>query len=105
MRFVIRDVDEDLVALCCPICGFEYVHPERVVVEQGRTRTQVTNETTQVTAIDNAYRRGSLIVLHFHCENGHGFEYRLEFCKGYVFCELSTSEIGDMETREELWRN
>ena len=104
MRFVICDMGTE-IGLCCPVCGLQYVHPDRVAVEQGRTRTEVTRESTLVTAINRESFRGSLIRLRFHCESGHGFEYQLQFCKGNVVCELSTWEIGGKEPPAELWRN
>ena len=103
LRFVICDGPNDEPALCCPVCGFDCVHPVEVVVEQGQTKTVVTRETTQVEATNRGtMKRGSLIILRFVCEDGHEFAYQFEFHKGTTSCELNAgldSGLGG------LWRD
>jgi hypothetical protein len=80
--------------LCCPVCACPYVHPAEVAVEQGRTRTVVTEEATDVLATDRFLRaRGSLITLDFWCEFGHAFQYSLEFHKGHMHLKLATEPL------------
>ena len=50
-RFVLGS-DGQHDRMCCPVCACPYVHPADVVVEQGQTRTVVSNESTQVSATD-----------------------------------------------------
>lgn len=97
----------DAPGLCCPLCGMTYVHPEQVIVEQGKTRTIVRCERTRVEASGRgaAQSRGSLIQLDFWCESGHRFRYGLEFHKGQVFCELFTGEWNESFDLDELWRS
>lgn len=106
LRFVIHDLDDSDVCLCCPDCGNEHVHPARVAVEQGRTRTEVSRESTVVGPSSRAgVWRGSLIALRFWCEGGHAFEYRYSFLKGQLLCELLTWKIDVSQQQEELWRD
>lgn len=105
-RFVICRLQQDATCLCCPVCGFGYVHPEQVAVDQGSMRSVVTRESTTVTTSDGPNgRRGSSVALRFWCEQGHGFEYRYEFHKGQLLCELSWWPLPDSQPSEELWRN
>lgn len=106
LRLVVRDVGTETAGLCCPLCGMDYVHPEQVAVDQGKTRTVVRRESTRVAASERSEsHRGSLILLDFWCENGHRFRYRLEFHKGQVVCELHAGRLGDLPEDEELWRS
>lgn len=92
--------------LCCPLCGHEYVHPERVSVEQGHSRTVVTGETTEIsTSSRSLSHRGSLINLRFWCEQGHSFQYDLEFHKGNVQARLSAARRTGPFQPAELWRD
>lgn len=106
MRFVLSDVGGIWPALCCPICGNTFVHPARVSVEQGSTKTVVVRETTCVQATDRSkHDRGSEIILAFWCEGGHRFEYRMAFSKGQLLCQLLACYSGPYLTDDELWRN
>ena len=52
--------------LCCPLCGHEFVHPERVSVEQGHSRTVVNRESTGISTSSRSIpNRESLIPLPF----------------------------------------
>ncbi len=105
-RFVIRDLRHGAACLCCPVCGFDYVHPEQVAVDQGCSRSVVARESTTVAAVGGVSgQRGSVIVLRFWCEQGHGFEYRYEFHKGQLLCELSSWRLPEGEPPSELWRD
>lgn len=105
LRLAVRDVGDDAAGLCCPLCGMDYVHPEQVAVDQGKTRTIVRRESTRVAASERGTsHRGSLIALDFWCENGHRFRYRLEFHKGQLFCELHAGDLHDLSDDDELWR-
>ena len=91
---------------CCPVCGIDYVHPAQVVVEQGRTRTEISNESTLVTASSHGLQhRGSRIELQFFCESGHSFRYLLSFHKGNLHCELEAWETEADEYAKQLWRD
>jgi len=106
LRFVIRDLRHGAACLCCPVCGFDYVHPEQVAVDQGCSRSVVARESTTVVAVGGlSGQRGSVIVLRFWCEQGHGFEYRYEFHKGHLLCELSSWRLPEGEPPNELWRD
>ena len=105
-RLVVCDLSNDLTGLCCPICGNTFVHPAKVVVEQGSTKTVVVHEATSVQPTDRGkHHRGSEITLAFWCEGGHRFEYRMAFHKGQLFCELLACYSGPCLTDAELWRN
>ncbi len=106
LRWIVRDIGADAPGLCCPLCGMDFVHPEQVAVDQGKTRTIVRCESTNVSASSReATHRGSLISLDFWCENGHVFRYLLEFHKGQMHCELYAGNLGDRPCNEELWRS
>jgi hypothetical protein len=106
LRFVIRDAGNDEVYFCCPVCGNDYVHQAKVIVDQGQTRTEVTGEQTRVVASDHGMlSRGSQVAMQLWCEAGHAFEYRLSFNKGHLTCELATWPLAAESPREELWRN
>lgn len=106
LRFVIRDAGDGEACFCCPICGSDSVHPARVVVDQGQTRTEVTRDKSLVAASDRGMlSRGSLIATQMWCEQGHAFEYRLSFHKGLLRCELETWQFPAEQPRDELWRD
>ena len=106
LRLTFCEVCEGFTALCCPVCGNTYVHPAKVVVEQGSTKTVVDHEATSVQPTDRGkHHRGSEITLAFWCEGGHRFEYRMDFHKGQMFCELVACYSGPYLTDAELWRN
>ena len=104
-RFVLGS-DGQHDRLCCPVCACPYVHPAEVVVEQGQTRTVVSNESTQVSATDRfLHARGSLITLDFWCEFGHSFQYALEFHKGELQLRLDTKPLPNPDSPGQLWRD
>ena len=104
-RFVLGS-DGQHDRLCCPVCACPYVHPAEVVVEQGQTRTVVSNESTQVSATDRfLHARGSLITLDFWCKFGHSFQYALEFHKGELQLRLDTKPVVNSESLKSLWRD
>jgi len=106
LRLIVREVGTDAAGLCCPLCGMDYVHPEQVAVDQGKTRTIVRRESTNVSASDReTTHRGSLIALDFWCEGGHVFRYVLDFYKGQMVCELYAGDMGKLPEDEELWRS
>ena len=105
-RFVLHTTPGNSAVLCCPVCGFECVHPLAVTVEQGHTRTDVQRQGTTVAPTDRGcYARGSLVELRFACEEGHEFRYRLEFHKGGMFVELAAQSCDPRRPFDELWRN
>jgi len=92
--------------MCCPVCACPYVHPAEVTVEQGQTRTVVSDESTQVSATDRfLHARGSLITLDFWCEYGHSFQYALEFHKGHMHLKLATEPLDVSKPLDQLWRD
>ncbi len=92
--------------LCCPVCAGPYVHAAEVSVEQGQTKTVVTEEVTHVLPSERfRHARGSVITLNFWCEFGHAFQYRLEFHKGHMHLTLMTEPLDVSRPRSELWRN
>lgn len=104
VRFMLADVYESDVALCCPSCGCQQVHPREVMVEQGNTATHVTGDGTVVAATNRSERaRGSLIGLRFFCENGCEFDYVFEFHKGTMGVAMSVGSNAD--DLSELWRD
>ena len=104
-RFVLGS-DGQHDRLCCPVCACPYVHPAEVVVEQGQTRTVVSNESTQVSATDRfLHARGSLITLDFWCKFGHSFQYALEFHKGELQLRLDTKPLPNPDAPGQLWRD
>jgi hypothetical protein len=99
-------LSNSLVGLCCPVCHSIHVHPLEVVVEQGRTRTEVLRESTVTSPTDRAHHaRGSLIGLLFACEAGHEFQYALEFHKGTTVVRLDAWHRDPAAPFQELWRN
>jgi hypothetical protein len=105
-RLVVCDLSDNVAGLACPICGNTYVHPAKVAVEQGSTKTVVVHEATCVQPTDRgSHHRGSEISLAFWCEGGHRFEYRMAFQKGHLFCELLACCGGPYLSDAELWRN
>lgn len=59
--------------VCCPHCGFEYVHPEQPFVEDSKDNYEASWP-----------GRGDLTVIPFWCESGHKFEICFGFHKGNV---------------------
>lgn len=105
VTFIIRSLWHEQVSFCCPVCGFEYVHPDRVLVVQGNATTEIVEDKTFITPAKVEFVRGSKIALRFHCENHHGFEYELQFHKGNLICHLNAWDINGSEPPKELWRN
>ena len=116
IRFILSDGMDFLGdMICCPVCGFEYVHPWRVLVMQGAIATEVTCEQSHTYGLPKSEmmkRRGSKIVLNFYCESGHSFGYEMQFHKGCLYCKLfsadckqSDDEGEEFEAPDELWRD
>lgn len=103
-RFVVCSGLPERMVVCCPVCGCDHIHPERVTVDQGNARSIVIRDSTAVVAA-KPQRRGSVVVLRFWCEHGHGFEYQYEFGKGQVACELLWWRLPVGQTPSELWRD
>ena len=102
---LIRDANQqDLI--CCPVCGFDYVHIGSVNVEQGHHRICAT-ENTVITEASNRHEgvRGSEATIIFWCEGGHQFEYRFAFHKGQTSVQLYCAELPEESDQPELWRN
>ena len=92
--------------LCCPVCGFNYVHIAQVWVDQGHVSAELTDDKVQIrgTGRDNGHR-GSEVTLAFFCENGHWFEFAFAFHKGNTSVALRTAHIDQASITPELWRN
>lgn len=92
--------------VCCPVCGFNYVHIAQVTVDQGHIRAELTDDKVQFrgTGRDHGHR-GSEVTLAFFCERGHWFEYAFAFHKGNTSVALRTADIDSASITTELWRN
>ena len=105
-RFLIRHDSSQQDLLCCPECGFDYVHIGCVNIEQGHQKIHaiedfaITNGSSR-----HETKRGSEVQVTFWCENGHEFEYRFSFCKGQTSVELYKTDIYAEVNHLELWRN
>jgi hypothetical protein len=91
--------------LKCPVCDFDCVHPEAVVVNAGGVITIIEDQIPQITR-GNPTGRGVSIWLHFACENGHRWTERYQFHKGSTFKELVIDEpYNPGEWPRTIWRD
>lgn len=92
--------------LCCPVCGFNYVHIASVTVDQGHVFVESSEDQVHVRGTRrHQFDRGSAATLGFWCESGHWFQYEFHFYKGNTFVDLHTAKIDNLEKQRELWRN
>jgi len=91
----------------CPVCGYECVHPEGVVVNAGGAITIIESETPW-TIYGEPTGRGVSIWLHFACEEGHRWTIRYQFHKGNTFKELVIDvpyNTTDWRGPKTIWRD
>src|SRR4051794_3526192 len=70
---------EDGAVLCPHVgCKFEYIHPVKVVVNQGGSITTIVKEGTTTTE-GEAASRGVTIAIYYACESGHFSVMRQQF--------------------------
>lgn len=105
-RFVLKSSDEHEDDIyCCPVCACPHVHARQVSVEQGRTLTEIENETTTVLATDHGETySGSVIALHFWCERGHAFHLVFRFENGEMKFRQFWQPNRARQYNDELWR-
>jgi hypothetical protein len=71
--------------MVCPKCDSEYCHFVQVDVIQGQDSTIIQAERTlQVKSDLQTSARGSEVILHIYCEEGHKFRVRMAFHKGTI---------------------
>lgn len=79
------------IALRCPVCGCDDVHPMRVVVlEFDGTKTSIARrevKQSRSAPCNNLSRRGVRITIRAGCEQGHVFDLALQFHKGKTYVE------------------
>lgn len=92
--------------LCCPICGFEYVHIEKASIDQNKLETHVSKEAcVNIERKGDNGHRGSQIRIGFWCEDGHRFELSMMFRKGFTYVELERGTDHTGGEIKELWRD
>jgi len=89
--------------LCCPVCGFNYVHIGAVEVRQGKTMAVSAGDRTEVLGNDRPWNKGSQITINLWCENYHGFSYTLKFHKGNTTLALVAGDAPF--PNKSLWRS
>jgi hypothetical protein len=91
------------LALACPVCGFEYVHPVGLECHSAGNSAAHVSISADGVAIDprrGRVGRGTQITLKFICEEGHAFEYTLRFHKGNT---LVSRFMTDLPRQLEQW--
>jgi hypothetical protein len=78
--------DEARILLCCPVCGFEYLHFEAAEIIKGNDNGNA-----------NWPGRGDKIKILFWCENQHAFNICFGFHKGNTFFFLQKSTEEDVK--------
>ena len=75
--------EQNMIMLCCPICGFEYVHFEKPDFIDGKDNHEA-----------GWNGRGNKISILFWCESGHAFRLCFGFHKGntYFFLQKANEE-------------
>jgi len=97
-------------ALACPMCGSEYVHPVSLECASPGTRHGTVSINANGLAVNpqtGPSGRGTRITLGFLCEQGHVFEYALQFHKGCTLVERSMGPApSDVMLRPQtIWRD
>jgi hypothetical protein len=103
----LADSWDDGAPILCPECGFEYCHLERVAVDQRGVVTSVARNGVRLRGPYRSTRRGSVVQVFCHCENGHRFLVQFSFHKGctYVKSEGIGGDLDALHGVEELWRD
>lgn len=92
----------------CPVCDFDCVHPEAVVVNAGGVITIIEDQIPWIMhGAPTDY--GVSIWLHFNCENGHRWAERYQFCQGGTYKEVVIEDPCDFDDPYEwsktIWRD
>ena len=78
--------------LVCPVCGFDYVHPIGITCAP----TENTGGTLKVIGDVISWNgHADVVTLKFFCEDGHHFEYQLQFHKGATLLTVSATNSDD----------
>ena len=95
--------------LVCPVCGDNYIHPVQIDCspygKHGRGYVKVDADGIHLNQTASPSGRGALIALKFMCEQGHVFDYVLNFHKGTTFVNSEARDIVDGESFETIWRD
>ena len=95
--------------LLCAVCGYDYVHIERVDVDQGDAGFVVADRTCVVLEKkhDNKkWSNGSEARIFFWCESGHKFSLAFNFHKGMTYVSSRDGgEVDDERSTTELPRD
>lgn len=91
----------------CPVCGFDCVHLESVIINKGNQDITLDEASVSITKA-TPKGRGSLVSVTLWCESGHKWVEHTQFHKGNLLrwhtpiVEDSSSVI---ETATDLWRD
>jgi len=93
------------IAVRCPACGFEYVHPTEIYVNSGGVITVVKDSGTYIKR-GSAVGRGVSYGIKYVCESGHVFVARFQFNKGNTYTEIiNVGELPPEEWPSVIWRD
>jgi hypothetical protein len=98
------------LALVCPVCAHDCVHPIRVEVWPPGATRGVLSVAADGISLDPSIEpvgRGVRLVLDFLCEAGHAFSYAFQFHKGTTFIErrIGRTYSNPCATPATIWRN
>lgn len=88
--------DDNMTAITCPVCGFDYVHPEKVVINAGGVITSIEGK-FPVIGKGKPAGRGVSVWQYFWCEDGHRWVERYQFHKGTTL--RKTTIINDTDNK------
>ena len=100
--------DDTEATLCCPICGFDFIHIGAVEVEQGHVKVISKKDHVEVSHSNRHQTyRGSQVTIKFFCESGHEFAYQFAFHKGNTSIKLAGKLLDphDFGNGGTLWRD
>ena len=94
------------VILCCPVCGFEYIHPLSISVITKPITTTIDSKGTRIYPTTKEQMKnlgkGVRIEMEYYCENGHHGKIIFQFHKGQTFMEYE--ELPQINDWEVIWR-
>lgn len=102
-----RGVGDAARPLCCPVCGFEYNHPIRVVVNRGGVVDVIEGWTDAPRRFQTfPTNSGSSIWLEFDGECGHVWALHFQFHEGITLVAEEAHPVGSTaEQPTEFWRD
>jgi hypothetical protein len=96
------------IAMSCPVCGCQNVHPVKVLVNPAGNASGLVEISIDGLSWDKTIRpdgRGVRIELSFACEAGHAFTLEFHFHKGGTYTAFIRLADVPIDANLTIWRD